>query len=87
MTLVQTKTFKNLNVSFFTYLQEERFSNVDDVEGTLTFHDVLFYFTWSEETKELTLELNTLPATFSGDEELAWELIAGFITAHGGVEQ
>ena len=84
---MNSKTFKQVDLSFFEHVQEERFSNVDDVEGTLTFHDVSFSFSYLEEEKELTLELTTLPATFNGDEDRAWELITGFMQAHGGVEK
>lgn len=82
---MNTKTFTNLDPSFFEHLQEERFSNVDDVEGVLTFHDVTFSFTYNEE--ELTVTLVTLPATFNGDELRAWELIKDFVVVHGGVEK
>ena len=81
---MQTKTFHNVKDHFFKHLQEENASGLDEVEGRLLFHDVVFHFWWADH--QLTLELAVLPSTFSSDEERAWELVEDFIKSHGGKE-
>ena len=79
-----SKTFTNVKESFFAHLRDEASSTFDEVEEVLIFHDVRFHFSWLD--NKLTLELNVLPPTFSGNEILAWDLIKQFIETHGGVE-
>jgi len=79
---MESKTFLNIKDHFFERLQEENASGLDEVEGRLLFHDVVFHFWWAD--NQLTLELAVLPATFSGDEERAWDLVEDFIKSNGG---